>query len=598
MRSEKIQTSLNTILAFFLWIVLLFNLACTSTTNQPEVYEINVADFGMIPDDNRDDAEGIAALLQECKNKKAVRIVFPKGQYDFKETYAADHYFHISNNDKGLKRVVFPIFNMNNVTIDGRESLLMFHGRVNPFIISHSNSVVIKNLSLDFARAFHSEGKIIASHNDGLEIEMLPEYPFQVINNILLFTDGTKGRLFPDNIIPVKRLHEFDAEKREIAYMGQDFYLRGYQGGVPAKSLGGRKVRLLDKTITGTVGNIMVFEPTYRKYPGFAASDCKDVVFKNVTVHHAGGMGIIGQRTHNVTVDSCTFAPSKGRIFSTTADATHFVNMSGQITLSNSLFENMGDDATNIHGIYVQIVEIKDNRSLVVKLMHHQQRGFHYIQPGKMLEFVEGKSMITYDTATVQSVEHYNNQYSLVTFNSDLPNSAKVTDALAETRDYPEVTIANNIISGNRARGMLLNCRGKTRVENNTFHSEGCALLFEGDSHHWFEQGGVRDCTIRNNIFLNCLYGKRGTTGKGVIGFKPGIVEKRETSRYNRNIIIEDNEFHIFDDIPLLNAYCADGITWRNNTIIKTTAYPNRGVHFKKFDIQYCDNVNIEGYNE
>ena len=162
---------------------------------------------------------------------------------------------------------------------------------------------------------------------------------------------------------------------------------------------------------------------------------------------------------------------------------------------------------------------------------------------------------------------------------------------MAEIRDYPVVTIANNIIRKNRARGMLLNCRGKTIVEDNVFHAPGAAILFEGDSFFWFEQGGVRDCVVRRNVFDNCLF---GVWGKAVIDVGAGVREDREKSRYNRNILIEDNTFRVYDDGPLLHAYCVDGLTWRNNKVEKTNAYPPREREFQRFDVTFSDNVTID----
>ena len=141
---------------------------------------------------------------------------------------------------------------------------------------------------------------------------------------------------------------------------------------------------------------------------------------------------------------------------------------------------------------------------------------------------------------------------------------------------------------------MLLNCRGKTVVENNYFHTPGAAILFEGDAFFWFEQGGVLDCVIRNNTFDNCLF---GVWGKAIIDVKAGIHERKDESRYNRNVLIEENIFRVFDKSPLLNAYCVDGLTWRNNIVEMTNAYPPRPGETKPFTVNHCDNVSIDTEN-
>jgi parallel beta-helix repeat protein len=241
------------------------------------------------------------------------------------------------------------------------------------------------------------------------------------------------------------------------------------------------------------------------------------------TMKHLTGMGILAQLSHNIRVNNCKVTPSHGRMLSTTADATHFVNCTGYIKLTNNLFENQKDDATNIHGTYVQVVEIAGPDTVLVQLKHRQQHGFDFLYPGVEVEFVHGKSMITFATSLVKEAVRLNKEFTRVTFDSELPAELTIGDALAAIREYPEVTIAGNTIRNNRARGMLLNSRGKTLVENNYFHTPGAAILFEGDSFFWFEQGGVSDCVIRNNIFDNCLF---GVWGKAVIDVKAGLTKR------------------------------------------------------------------------
>lgn len=556
---------------------------------------INVSDYGAIPGDGKDDVRAIKKALIESKAEGSKILVFNKGQYDFYPTFAGERYCYISNNDEGLKRIAFDLKDIRDLTIDGNGAELMFHGFINPFMVEESQNIKFENFSVDFSRAFHSEAIILGYDAEGMDVEIREGFPFIIRRSTLLFTGGeeqngilttvSKGQTYGSS-----HMLEYDTENRETAYKVKDFYF-GDINGYPAKSLGGRKVRIMVPGLVGTKGNTMVFGPNHRKCPGFVLSDSRDVDFKNVIIHHAGGMGIIGQRTHNITIDKCKVTPSEGRMLSTTADATHFVNCTGKIALTNNLFENQQDDATNIHGIYVQVVEKSADNKIMVQLKHRQQYGFDFLEPGVEVELVRAKSMITYDTAIVKHVNKINKEVTEVTFKDALPEKFEIGDAIAEIREYPEVLIAGNIIRKNRARGMLLNCRGKTVVENNTFHSPGAAILFEGDAFNWFEQGGVRDCVIRNNIFDNCLY---GVWGKAIIDVKAGIREDKENSRYNRNILIENNIFRIYDELPLLNVYCVDGLTWRNNTVEKTEAYPETGKSYQRFIVKYSDNVDID----
>ena len=556
---------------------------------------INVSDYGAIANDGKDDTRAIIKALTDCRADGNNKLVFVNGQYDFYPTFAGERYCFISNNDEGLKRIVFDLKDVSDLTIDGQGAQFMFHGFISPFVLEGSQNIRFEDFSIDYSRTFHSESIIIGYDKEGMDVEIREGFPFKVHRGTLLFTDGQKQT---SELTTVSKsvtygsshMLEYDTKKRETAYMVQDFYFSDING-FPAKELGGRKVRICVPGLTGTIGNTMVFGPNHRKHPGFSLSDSKNIVFNKVTIYHAGGMGILGQRCHNITIDECKVTPSNGRMISATADATHFVNCTGKIALTNNLFENQKDDATNIHGIYVQVIEKSADDKVIVQLKHQQQHGFDFIKPGMELEFVRAKNMVTYATAIVKLVNRINKECTEVTFNNSLPVNLEIGDAIAEIRDYPEILISNNIVRNNRARGMLLNCRGKTVVENNTFHSPGAAILFEGDSFFWFEQGGVRDCVIRNNTFDNCLY---GVWGNAIIDVKAGILEDKENSRYNRNILIENNTFHIYDELTLLNAYCVDGLIWRNNTVEKTEAYPKTGKSNKRFIVNYCDNVVID----
>lgn len=566
-----------------------------SGEEQPSPRVINVADYGVLPD-GRDSTQALNKALKACHGEEGKRLIFPPGRYDFRPDLAEEAYLHISNNDEGLKRIAFPLCDFTNLTIDGQGSHFIFHGFLSPFLVQNSSNIRFEDFSIDFMRPFHSEGIILSVHEEGMDVQISEQFPFEIRNGLLVFVSGHNGddplkAFSQDELYGSAHLLEFDTEKRETAYMAKDYFFKGTSA-YPAEDLGKGIVRLRLPGLTGKPGNTLVFGPHHRNHPGFVVTRSRDVGFERITIHHAGGMGIISQLSHNIRINACKVTPSRGRMLSTTADATHFVNCTGFIELTDNLFENQKDDATNIHGIYVRVSRITGPDEVLVQLMHPQQHGIDFLAAGVEVEFVHGKSMISCGKAVVDEVVRVNKEFTRVTLKAGLPDGLVEGDVVAAVRDYPKVTIAGNTIRNNRARGMLLNCRGATLVENNFFHTPGAAILFEGDSFFWFEQGGVLDCVIRDNIFDNCLY---GVWGEAVIDVKAGILENRETSRYNRNILIEDNTFRVFGQFSLLHAYCVDGLTWRNNLVEKTRAYPPVEKSSERIVISYCDNVSIDG---
>lgn len=557
--------------------VILLNLMCFSSLFS-QVKTINIKDYLH----GKDATPAVYEAIIHCKMSAAGKITFPKGQYEFWPEYATGKFLFVSNNSEGLKRFAFDLTGMKNIEIDGQGSEFIFHGFICPFLLDNSSNIKIRNFSVDYSRTFHSEGRIIATYKDSIDITFSQAFPYRVIKNKLIFQD--------ENYIeyPWANLLEYDTQKKETAFMADDFWC----GSNPVvKELSPGSVRLFLNGIKGTVGNTFVFGAGHRITSAFTIYKSSGIDISNVNIYHCGGMGVIAQLSRNITLDNVKVIPSPGseRVLSVSADAAHFVNCGGKITMVNCLFENQNDDATNIHGMYAHIDKITSPTEVVVKYIY----GFDFLSTGNNVELVDPSSYITYDENSITSVRRLNNQYSRITFKKPMISATKVGDAIASTTEYPEVLIKNCKIGKNRARGILLGSRGKIVIENNTFHTPGTAILLEGDARTGAEQAGVRDLTIRNNTFDNCNFSP-GPWGTAAIQVWAGISEnKRETSRYNRNILIENNLFRVFTP-RILNMYCVDGLTYRNNKIEKTSDYKIPADRAEPFIVSHSSNVKIE----
>jgi hypothetical protein len=563
----------------FLTIILFFSQGCAS------VGTIDVSNFGAKPNTLDDSTLAVRDALAAARQRSATRLVFPPGRYDFWPDRAEERYQFISNNDDGLKRITFPLYGLANLEIDGQGAQFVFHDSVSPFVIDHCKGITLRNFSIDWKRAFHSEGTVLAVGTDTIDLAIPEEFPYKFRTGLLVFTNERGDDL------PYGGLLEFDPKKRETAFLAKDYWTA--PGGVKAEEIGPRQVRLHVPNITATPGNVLVFGYALRTNPAIVLSDSAQTRIEDVNLYHAGGMGVIAQRCEDVELDRdrVTTPPGSKRVLSLTADATHFSNCTGKIVMSYCFFENMDDDHTNIHGIYVQVRKQLAPDALEIKLVHPQQAGFDYLVPGMPVELVHGPSMVTYGNAVVKSVDRLNKEYSHVTFEAPLPKEVVIGDVIASTAGYPDVDINHCTFRGNRARGLLIGSRGKVVIENNLFHNAGAAILFEGDGRFWFEQAGVRDCVIRYNRFEDCNY---GLWGNAAIQVGANIAEsERAASRYNKNILIEDNTFFVFDP-RILHVYSVQGLTFRNNRIAPSTDYPPQNQNAKAFDVTDSDEVWID----
>lgn len=560
---------------------------------------IDMAAFGAKADGS-DTTPSVLAALEKVRSGKATKLTFPPGRYDFHPERASEQYLFVSNNDEGLKRIAFPLTGIEGVEIDGGGSTFVFHGYTVPFLIDGSNDITLRNFSVDFNRPFHSEGKVLAITPNHVDLEFTNEFPHEIRNGVLVFTNGQKASgpattvSSGEVLYPYGSLLAFDPVKRETAFMAKDRYKVGE--GIAADKLGPNRVRLKIPDISAKAGDVLVFSPKGREVPGIVISDSSGIDLTNITLHHCGGMGVIAQRSTDIFVKKMrvTPPPDGQRIVSTTADATHFVNCKGKIELVDCLFEQQKDDATNIHGLYAKITNILSPNRFEVTLIHPQQAGVDFIKAGTRLELNDGPSLREEGFATVKSVERINKHRTIVEIEGTLPERVTLGDSVADAdANTAEVLIRGCVMRGNRARGILLGSRGPMVIEGNTFSIPGAAILFEGDSRFWFEQAGVRDVVIRGNTFDNCNYGVWGT---GCIQVGSGITDEfKNVSRYNRNIRIENNLFRAFSKLPLLSMYSVDGLTFTGNRLERTTAYPAPDTgEWKMFKITDSDNVKVE----
>jgi hypothetical protein len=515
-------------------------------------------------------------------------LVLPKGTYHFWPDRAIERYLFVSNNDESLKRIAFPLFDLNHATVDGQGSKFIFHGPVVPFAVGNSQDITLKNFSIDFARSFHSEAHVIDSDREGVTLEIPEQFPYRVEHGRLNFL-GERGEL-----MDIANMLEFDINRRETAFMVWDNYGIGER--YNAQDLGSRRVRFNAsfKSPRPTPGNILAIASKDRLYPAVIIFNSQQVRLNDVNIYHAGGMGVIAQHSRDLELQrvQVTPPPDGKRMISLTADATHFVNCSGHILLEDCLFENQLDDPTNVHGIYGRITQRISANQIEVQLVHYQQLGIDIAQPGDRLELVHGDTLLTYHQALVSAVKRINREYTIYTLAEPLPGEVAVNDAVANIDANADLTIRNCVTRGNRARGFLVSTGGKVLIEDNHFHNPGAAILIAGDANHWFESGAVRDVTIRKNRFDNCNF---GVWGRAAVQIQPEIpaTEKVSTCSYHRNISIEDNEFIAFDR-RLVFAQGVEGLVIRNNRIITSTDYPQQHLSEGPFEYEGCTAVTIE----
>lgn len=103
---------------------------------QTETTVIDVTDFGADPSGKEDSALAVQEAIEAAKKVDGpVTIEFPKGEYHIYPEYAPKRDLYVSNTvgaDQNYvtKTIGILLEDMKDVTIEGNDSLFMFHGKM------------------------------------------------------------------------------------------------------------------------------------------------------------------------------------------------------------------------------------------------------------------------------------------------------------------------------------------------------------------------------------------------------------------------------------------------------------------------------------
>lgn len=551
--------------------------------------KISMESFGLQPDREQDATLAVFEALQACKGVPGAELLFPPGRYHFRPELAVERHLYITNHDQGgTRKIAFDLRGFSGLTIDGQGSEFWFHGSIIPFAIDRSERVELKRFAIDWQRPMFDQGTVVGAGPDSFDVRLREGTPYEAADGKLYFEYG--GR-----ILPVWGLHDIDPVTMAHAYQSGDRIswssfekLRIDEIGAGLLRVSGRP-RHIPK-----IGNRIGMRFGRRQHPAFFIRNSSGVRLERVAVYHAPGMALVAQRSADIHLREfdVRLRPGSDRVFSATADATHFTNCRGSIVMEHCLFENQLDDPCNVHGIYAQVAERAADDALLVRLMEPMTKGVEIAGPGDRLRLVRRDSLLAYGEAVAAGAFRLNADYQLIRFRERLPEQLRAGDVVENATWNPDLTVRHCTARANRARGFLVTTPGRVLLEHNTISAPGAAVKISGDASSWYESGAVNDVTIRHNRFLSSNY-CCPDWGKAVIDIDPEIADPEAHGEcYHRNIRIESNVFETFD-IGLVYGRSVDGFTFRDNRIVRTGDYPMHRYMRHAIQLNAVRNVDI-----
>lgn len=483
--------------------------------------------------------------------KSPIEVTFAPGRYDFYPVNAIKRKYNISNTNgspEDPKAVGILFDNAKHFKLSGPGANIVYRGKMIEVCIDGSQDIAISGLSFDYHRPTVSEFSVAKTGDGFVDLKMHKDSWYDIKDGKIIWKGEGWSYVDADGLLA----QILDLETNEVWRKRNPLTKLTFEEIKPGliRAHGNAGLR---------PGRVYQIRKTFRDCTGAFTRRSKDITWKNVHFKFMHGMGLVNQFSENLTFDNVTIAPDKnsGRTTAAWADCIQVSGCKGKLLVKDCVFSGAHDDAINIHGTHLRVVEHIGTHQVKVKFIHKQTYGFMAFNPGDEITFVRWDSLATYAPNKVKDAKMLNPTEMLLTLEKPYPSNINENDVIENVTWTPEVEIRGCDISRIPTRGFLITTRRKVLVENNTFNrTHMSAILLEDDARGWFESGCIRDMTIRKNKFVRCA--------EPVVNINPRNSVPNDS--VHQNIRVLDNKF-ILRGKSVLRAKSTKGLTISGNRI-------------------------------
>ncbi len=443
--------------------------------------------------------------LQLSEEKEKV-LRFEKGTYNFFGEGAYEGYFTVSNNYSGEKRVVFPVLDFPSLTVDGGGSVFLFHNRLFPFIIRHSQNVTLRNFTLDYSFPRFTQGEVTGSNEQGFSLKIDKEaFPYQINEegNIVFKTGEAE-------LSSRERIMFFQSYTHAVGVCYLTAGKRDYEiGRRPAPVLQTAAEEKENGEIffryerdsykqAFKIGDTMLLNiDECRENDCIFADESKNILVQDVHIRRGAGMGFIAQLCTDIRLQRFQIfvPPERKELYSTTADGIMFCNCDGKAEVSECLIADTVDDPLNSHGAYAEVKRMENGVGMVA---------FNHLEQGGRYElFRENDEVIVCDSkgvdkgrARVLSSVPQGDELALTLSDGGL---LAVGDYVENYTRMPRLTIENSRFF--RCPHVRVSGSGKIILRNNRFIDVDFPVHISDQLDFWYESGRTTEVVVEGNVF-------------------------------------------------------------------------------------------------
>ncbi len=507
---------------------------------------------------------------------------------DMEEIYAWNT---ILNSGNIPLRAAFVLRGLKNVTVDLRGAKLVLHGRIMAFAAFDCEKITFKNFSIDYDRPFYTQGTVIEAEGDSAVIEIPELFSYRVESgDFIACAENWEHRLITGDMLfrcfDPKTLKPSKNSGVILGLIGDKIFPRENPP-MPihhlfAEDLGNRRVRIsgLPEHFKPRVGEILAMTHEDRRKTGFLLERCSDTVLEHIRLIHIPAMGTVAILCHNITLNDYSMYIDEecaSRVVSINADSFHTVHCTGLMKVENCRFENMLDDAINVHGNYLILKEKLDDKTLMVQNRSAGRRAMQYMLPGDEIVIYKGRTQEIRRRVRVKSAEYLPDQYldMKLTLCDGIDCETEEGDCI-EVMRMAEIEVRNCYVKC--MAGFRISSGKRVTIEDCTFETAYFSVAFTGDMTYWFENTGVKDVTVKNCKFIEC-----GIPLETNCGFLP----TEKAPFYHENIKFINNEI-INPREGVVKMKDVNNFVYKNNTV------KGLSEDVKELSLENCQNTVIE----
>ena len=461
------------------------------------------------------------------------------------------------------------VASLRNVSITGYGARLVAHfDQADPYTFSacfdirNCEGLTVEGITLTTDNPANTSGRVLSIDKEKLAMDIQLDDGFVLTGN--------------ERIFAVDSFDEGASGPNWHVFFADDGNQKGK--GYRYKRIGEKTIRMFCWPSTGV--QILDLTPGERLcmrhslYPNnqMTFRNCTNVLLQDVTVESSPGEACaIYPRCADFTFRRFAIRLPAGskRIYASNADGIHITGLGGKLVIEDSIFENLGDDALNVHTTGAVVTGIDGDHISCTLGDRLGSIGLPLPQdwalPG--------------DVVTVYGKDDFRKK-GCFCVRSYETNSIDLTDAsceilpgdmLANTAFCPDVLVRNCRIKGTRARGILFQTH-KVRLEGCYFGDiSHQAVQITSDMTRWSEMCPCDEVVICNNVFDH--NGLAHTSGRSAgiavgIGHGSGCYDYKSTDYVHGRITVTGNRFLNLKD-PAIFADRVQHITVAKNEFIR-----------------------------